>query len=135
MINCPLVTQECVALITAIFSDKKEIRVVQDLDGGDAQAFIDKIDRVTPHTILHWGNRLTDFYLTYFSLTRLWTSLILTHGFGRGVYTPYVRYVVSRPYFQSHCKSHSAMTDQVTHSTVVGMQMCGWVITKVSRLQ
>jgi len=51
LISCPLLTQECVSLITTIFSDKEAIRVVQSLDGGDAQVFIDKIDKVTSYPL------------------------------------------------------------------------------------
>ena len=135
LISCPIVTQECVSLVRAIFSDKKEIRVVQSLDGGDAQAFIDKIDRVPSYTFSCQIKRFTDFNLNFVSLIRFWTSQISNHGSGRDVYTPCARYVATRLYFQSHYKSHSAMTGQATHSTVVGMQMCGWANIRVSRLQ
>ena len=46
MIGGPLAAQELIPLITAVFLDKDEIKVVRNLSGGDAQAFIDKIDKV-----------------------------------------------------------------------------------------
>jgi len=49
--SCPLVTRKCIPLVAAIFSDKKEIGVVQSLHGDDAQAFIDVIDEVFPHAL------------------------------------------------------------------------------------
>ena len=45
-------------LVTRIFSDRDEIEVVQRLSGGDAQAFVDGVDQVNPHTISSlkvWG--------------------------------------------------------------------------------
>ena len=134
LISCPLVTQQCVSLTSAIFSNKSQIRVVQSLDGSNAQVFIDKVDRVN-HTIFCWKTGLLILAQTSLLLIRFWISPTLNHGSGRGAYTPCARYVVARLCFQSHCRSHSAMTDQVTHSIVVGMQMCGWVNTRVSRLQ
>ena len=47
LISRPPTTRECIPLITAIFSDKNEIGVVQSLCGDDAQAFIDVIDEVS----------------------------------------------------------------------------------------
>ena len=40
-----------VSLITTMFSDDNEVERVQDLSGGDAQAFIDMIDEVRLCTI------------------------------------------------------------------------------------
>jgi hypothetical protein len=58
LISCPLVTHECIPLITAIFLDKNEIRVVRSLKGDDAQTFIDKIDEVPLNTLSSWKNSL-----------------------------------------------------------------------------
>ena len=49
-----LVSRDCIPLITAIFSDRNEIRVVRDLHRDDAQAFINIIDKV-PSTYFHLG--------------------------------------------------------------------------------
>lgn len=46
LIDCPPVTSERISLITAVFSDKDEIEVVQGLCKDDAQAFIDIVDEV-----------------------------------------------------------------------------------------
>ena len=63
LISCPLVAHECISLITAIFSDKNEIGVVQSLRGDNAQAFIDKIDKVPLHTYSSWnGNPPTQTF-------------------------------------------------------------------------
>ena len=47
LVNCAPDAPEFAYLITAIFSDKKEIEVVQNLSGTNAQAFIDRLDKVS----------------------------------------------------------------------------------------
>ena len=46
LISCTADGPEFISLITAIFSDKKEIETVQNLNGNDAQDFIDRLDKV-----------------------------------------------------------------------------------------
>ena len=67
LIRCPLTTQKFISLITAIFSDKDEIKVIQSLGRGDAQAFIDKTDKV-PSTLFCIGRASTKFNLNFHSL-------------------------------------------------------------------
>ena len=52
LISHPPDAHRCIFLIMDIFSDKDEIRVVQNLSGADAQAFINTIDKV-PSTSTH----------------------------------------------------------------------------------
>ena len=47
--ECPLAMDVQMALMTDIFSDPEEIKVVKGLYGQDAQSFIDMIDRVLSH--------------------------------------------------------------------------------------
>lgn len=42
--------RERISLITAILSDNNEIEAVRSLRGDDAQAFIDVVDEVPPHS-------------------------------------------------------------------------------------
>ena len=48
LITQGLATDECVSIITAIFSDDGRITMVRNLQSDDAQSFIDAIDRVIP---------------------------------------------------------------------------------------
>ena len=45
----PLTTDERVSLITNLFSDRIETEAVKRLRGGDAQSFVDVMDKVLPH--------------------------------------------------------------------------------------
>lgn len=49
LISHPLVPDERTRLITTIFSDHNQVKMVEHLSGDDAQAFIDVIDEVSPH--------------------------------------------------------------------------------------
>ena len=51
MINYPLSTDERIALMTSIFSDRNETDVAGHLPGSHAQTFVDMIDQVNSHTI------------------------------------------------------------------------------------
>ena len=46
LIDRPLTTDERVSLVADLFSDRDEIEALKDLSGGDAQSFIDVIDKV-----------------------------------------------------------------------------------------
>lgn len=46
LISCSLSTQERIPLITSIFSDHNESKVVGYISGGDAQIFVDVVDEV-----------------------------------------------------------------------------------------
>ena len=59
LISRPLVTRKCIPLLMAIFSDKYETGVVQNLRGDDAQTFIDVIDEVPPHVLSPRESTLT----------------------------------------------------------------------------
>ena len=71
LITYRLPTNEHAALITSIFSSRDEIEVAQRLSGGDAQAFIDRVDQVNSHTIsfLKVGDSLA--LIESFTLCRL----------------------------------------------------------------
>jgi hypothetical protein len=51
---------KCTSLITTIFSDHNQVKVIEDLAGTDAQTFIDIVDEVSPHTISHSKGKLMD---------------------------------------------------------------------------
>jgi len=53
LINPTLAMHERIPLITTIFSDNKQVEVVMQLSGDDAQAFINMIEEVSPHAISH----------------------------------------------------------------------------------
>ena len=44
-------TDERTALITSIFSDRREVEVVERLSGNDAQGFVDRIDEVSSNAV------------------------------------------------------------------------------------
>ena len=46
MIDCFLTADERISLITTIFSDRDEVEIVKDLQGDDAQSFVNVIDEV-----------------------------------------------------------------------------------------
>ena len=48
LINLPPSTEECISLITTIFSDGHETEVVKNLDGDDAQSVVDAVYQVLP---------------------------------------------------------------------------------------
>lgn len=52
LISDTLAAHERVSLLTMIFSDKDQVKLINDLSGGEAQTFVDKIDEVTPDTRL-----------------------------------------------------------------------------------
>ena len=49
----PLTKEDCVSLITDIFSDRSEIETVKRLRGDDAQTFVDVMDKVLPLPHFH----------------------------------------------------------------------------------
>jgi hypothetical protein len=49
-INGPIVIDKRISLITAIFSDRCGVEAVKRLRGDDAQAFVDVLDEVPPHS-------------------------------------------------------------------------------------
>jgi len=61
LISPTLATHECIPLITTIFLDNDQVKVVMQLSGDDAQTFINMIDEVSPDTISHSKDRLIDF--------------------------------------------------------------------------
>ena len=58
MTDHTLATHDWISLITKMFEDDNQVKVVEQLSGDDAQNFIDMIDKVTPHTILHSKDKL-----------------------------------------------------------------------------
>jgi hypothetical protein len=48
--NHPIVIAKRISLITAIFSDRCGVEAVKRLCGDDAQAFVDVLDEVLPHS-------------------------------------------------------------------------------------
>ena len=59
LINCPIALDKRISLITAILSDRCGAEAIKRLCRDDAQAFVDVIDEVLPHSSVQ-GNRLTD---------------------------------------------------------------------------
>lgn len=51
MTNQTPTRDERTSLIAAIFLDNDQVEMVERLSGGDAQAFIDRVDDVSPHAI------------------------------------------------------------------------------------
>jgi hypothetical protein len=49
LINNTLAVHENISLITMIFSDRNQVRMVGNLSGDNAQAFVDKIDKASSH--------------------------------------------------------------------------------------
>ena len=58
----PLSTAERISLITSIFSDRDEVKVVSHLPEDDAQAFIDAIDGASLRTFSSPKNRPVDWH-------------------------------------------------------------------------
>jgi hypothetical protein len=56
-----LVADERISLITTIFSDPDQVEMVSNLSGGDAQAFVDKIDEASSHTISRSKEEAIDY--------------------------------------------------------------------------
>ena len=86
---------ERVSLITTIFSDHNQVRVVRDLSGDGAQAFIDIIDGVSLCTLLPPKNSI-DFYLNLRTLlARPW--IMSRYKSARSVCALYTGFVAARP--------------------------------------
>jgi hypothetical protein len=51
LISDTLPTHERISLVTMIFSVSSQVKMVQNLSGEDAQAFVDKIAEASSHTI------------------------------------------------------------------------------------
>ena len=50
LINHPLPTNECISLITDLFSDRDEVEAIKRLSRANAQSFVDVLDEVFPHS-------------------------------------------------------------------------------------
>jgi len=51
LISHPLTMDKRISMIAAIFSDRNQAKMVERLDGDDAQIFIDVVDEVSLHII------------------------------------------------------------------------------------
>ena len=51
MISHSLTADERTSLIVKIFSDRDEVEMVEHLSGDDAQAFVDAVSEVSPHSM------------------------------------------------------------------------------------
>lgn len=49
---------ESISLITTIFLDNNQVEAVEQLSGGDAQAFVDMIDEVSRYKLLRSRDKL-----------------------------------------------------------------------------
>jgi len=88
-----------ISMITAIFSDHNQAKMVERLYGNDAQIFIDTIDGVSlvpPPT-----NEPADFHSNFhvFSV-RYW--IVFHHISTEGVCALYTGFVVAKPCFRNH---------------------------------
>jgi len=61
LISHTLATDERISLITTIFLDENQVKMVERLSGDDAQTFIDKIDEVGLRTNSHSNAKLIKF--------------------------------------------------------------------------
>jgi hypothetical protein len=67
LISHTLTTYERVPLITAIFSDRDQIEMVEKLSGDNAQNFINVIDEVTTCTLSLLGGRSVDSHQNFYA--------------------------------------------------------------------
>ena len=67
----PLSAHERTSLITSIFSDRTQLKVVRNLLGDDAQAFIDVVDEVIHHQISDLEGKPINFVVNLH--IRCWT--------------------------------------------------------------
>ena len=58
MTDHTLATHDRISLITKMFLDDNQVKLVEQLSGDDAQNFIVMIDKVSPRTIPHSKDKL-----------------------------------------------------------------------------
>ena len=58
MISHTLTMTESISLITTIFLDNNQVEAVEQLSGGDAQAFVDMTDEVSRYKLLRSRDKL-----------------------------------------------------------------------------
>ena len=126
-----LATHERISLIKTIFLDHSQASIVRHLSGGDAQAFIDMIDEVSSPMS---KGQVIDFDLNLHILS-IRHFIASYHRFAQVVCTIYTVFVVPKPCFQDHWKSHFATTQWNTHCVLVDFQMCGRGNTRAKRLR
>ena len=124
LISRTLTTQERVSLITTIFSERDGLEVATFLSGEDAQAFIDVVDEVRPHTL----QPLRDVSSTptqnlCILLDRSWiTSDSRSAGDACALYTGFV---LNRLCSRNHWQFHSVTAQRGPRSVVAVLRMCG----------
>ena len=59
LIDRPLTTDEHVSLVADLFSDRDEVEALKGLSGGDAQLFIDVVDKVSFRSRVRMAGLLT----------------------------------------------------------------------------
>ena len=73
--NHNLTTNERVSLIKMVFSHSDQVRMVQHLDGDDAQDCVDTINEVSTRTVSPLGDRLVDSRSNFYTvLIRCWIA-------------------------------------------------------------
>jgi len=116
--------------------------MISYLCGDDAQAFIDVIDEVRPHSPSFPSRSLitSTFFGPFVSefpprLIRFWISPTSHHGSGRSACLLCAAFVAAKLCFQDHCTSRFATIDRVLRCIAAGTPTSGRVNTKVARLQ
>ena len=122
---------ERISLVTMIFSDKNQAKMVSNLSGKDAQTFVDKVNEVRSHNpsfeaVAPW------LKLLIFSIRR-WT--IWHHRCTGDVCAICIESAVVRPYFRGLWKFHFVTIQRGTLLFTADIQTCGRVSMKAGRSQ
>jgi len=114
-----------ISLITSIFLDRNEVKVVERLTGDDAQSFIDVISEVSLHSFTSEEHADRPHSNSCALLDRCW--IIFHHRPTENVCAIYTRSVVAKRWFRDHWRFRSATTQMRTRCAMVGLQTYGRV--------
>jgi hypothetical protein len=117
-----LSTDKHISMITMIFSNSNQVKIIRNLSQDDAQAVIDKIDELGCCVIQYPGDQLSSTQTIALS-TRCW--IVSHHKYIGTVCAIYPKYVVARSCSRDRRKSRFATIQRRTHFLVVGLQACG----------
>ena len=126
--NYTVAARDRIPLITTIFSDHGEAKMVRRLSGDDAQTFIDMVDEASPQS--GWVNSHSHLCAPFVRC-----SIVLRHRYARGVRMLFTGFVVAKPWFHGHWKFHFVTTQRRTHCAMVDLRMCGRVGIKIGKSQ
>jgi len=126
--NYAVAARDRIPLITTIFSNRVEVKMVRRLSGDDAQTFIDMVDEASPQ------NRWTDSHSHFCNLlVRYW--IVSRHRYAGGVRMLFTGFVAAKPWFHGHWKFHFVTTQRRTRCAMVDLQMRGRVGIKIGKSQ